>query len=76
MTRERTPEERDVNAAIKQLLEITDDAARLTPDVACEPYTADARRRAVIQLVWGLYARIKKRPKEQPNGDAGQVQQP
>ena len=63
----RTPEERDVNAAIKQLLEVLDDAARQTPVVACEPYVAETRRKAVIKTVWALYARLKKEAKR----DAG-----
>lgn len=52
--------EKDVNAAIKQLLSEVEIAARTMPVDACEPYACDERRARVIRIVWTLARRLMR----------------
>lgn len=51
--------EKDVNAAVKQLLNEMEIAARTPPVDACEPYACDDRRKKVIRIVWSLYKKVR-----------------
>ena len=51
--------EKDVNAAIKQILSEMELAARTPPVEACHPYQCDARRKLVIRTIWALFKRVR-----------------
>jgi hypothetical protein len=63
--------ERDVNAAIKQVLHELEEAARQAPAVALHPYALEGRRKVVIRAFWTVVKRCRSAfaPAEAP-GDA------
>lgn len=50
--------EKEVNATVKQVLSITEAAARTPPIIACEPYAVEERRKRLIRAMWKLYKEI------------------
>jgi hypothetical protein len=61
-----TPQEKDVQSAIKLILSELEVTARMLPETACHPYECDRRRKVVIQTFWKLYRRL-----QEPNANAG-----
>lgn len=49
--------EKDVNAAIKQVLSEMEIAARQRPEDACHPYACEQRRKVVMRVIWHVYRR-------------------
>lgn len=51
---------RDVNAAIKRIMEELESASREAPEVAVHPYKLQDRRDVVVRTLWQLFRRVLK----------------